>query len=263
MESWLKYVEVGRINLRAQWVYVWDQLLSGFHLIVLIFIFYRLWSVTFASNAAVGDYTLPEMVWYILGTETIILSLPRIHSVLDAEVRSGDLALRLNKPYEYLLFHYSALLGEGLVRLVTTLLLGGVTAYLLVGGFSFQWQAIPALLLIYLLTQALHFCYNGMIGLTAFWTEDSAGVYFVMDRLKWIMGGFLLPIDLFPERLRPIAEALPFRDMIYAPARLFVKFSAAEFGILLMRQSAWVLLFGALIWSVYRLGVRKVDVNGG
>lgn len=259
----LKYGEVSRTYLRSQWAYVWDQLLSGFHLVILMFIFHGLWKVTFAGADTVNGYTLAEMVWYVFATELIILSLPRIHAVLEGEVRNGDLAIRLNKPVDYLLFHFSSTLGEAFVRLFTTAVIGGVTTFLLVGPFGFAWHALPVLLLVYLTTYLLNFCYQAMIGLSAFWTEDSAGIYLVADRLKWILGGFLLPLDVFPEQVRAVVNLLPFREMIYAPARLFVKFTWTDFGQLALRQSFWVAVMVIAVYAMYGRGVRKVDINGG
>lgn len=261
----LKYAEVARINLRSRWAYLWEQVLSNLFLVVIMFVFVQLWKVTYASGsgAAFGDYSLQEIIWYLVATEGIILSLPRIHATLEAEVKGGDLAMRLNKPYSYLFFHYSSFLGEGLMRLATTMLVGGATAWVLVGGFDFRWDGLLPLLLVYLLTQALHFCYNACIGLAAFWMEDVVGLYLLFDRLKWILGGFLLPIEIYPDAARRVVEVLPFRHMIAGPARLFVKFTWEGLGELALNQALWLAVFGLLCAGVYRLGVRRVDVNGG
>lgn len=263
--GWFKYIEVARTNVRSQWAYLWDQLLSTFHLVIIMFVFVQLWKVTYGSTSseAFAGYSLAEVIWYLVATEAIITSLPRIHAILDAEVKDGDLAIRLNKPYNYLLFHYSTFLGEGLVRLGTTMLTGGLTAYLLVGGFAFRWEALPVLVVVYITTQAMHFCYNASVGLCAFWMEDTAGLFLLTDRLKWIFGGFLMPIELYPDAARRIVELLPFRHMIAGPARLFVKFEWAGLGHLLLSQTVWLLIFGLLCAGIYQLGVRRVDVNGG
>ncbi|HYG56699.1 MAG TPA: hypothetical protein VD902_01335 [Symbiobacteriaceae bacterium] len=262
--AWLKYAEVARITVRSRWAYLGEQLISNWFLVVVIFVFVQLWKVTYASQAQqMQGFTLAEMIWYLVATESIILSLPRIHSAIEQEVKSGDLALRLNKPYNYLLFHFSAFIGEGLVRLMTCLLIAGLTAYVMVGGFIFRWEAAPVLLAIYLTTAAMHFFYNAMAGVAAFWLEDVMGLFFVLDKLKWLLGGLLLPVELFPGVARTVAEALPFRYMIAGPARLFVKFSWDGAWQLFQSQLLWTVVFGAICVGVYRLGVRRVDVNGG
>lgn len=260
-----KYVEVGRITLRTQWAYLADRLLGTFFLAVILFVFVQLWQVTYAAQGGglIDGYGMAEMIWYLVATEAIVLSLPPIHRTIEEEVKSGDLALRLNKPYEYLLFHYSTYVSDGLLRLLTCLSVGGATAYLLVGGFGFGWGAAPSLLVLYLTTQALHFLLTAAVGLTAFWTEDVTGLWFIVDRAKWILGGLLLPLELFPAGVRAVAEVLPFRHMIYGPARLFVHWSAEEALQLLANQALWLLIFGLAVVLIYRLGVRRVDLNGG
>lgn len=263
--AWLKYVEVARAHLRTAWAYLWDQLLGTLYLAVIMFVFVQLWRVTYDATGGnqFAGYRLAEIIWYLVATEAIVLSLPPIHSTIDAEVKDGDLAIRLNKPYHYLLFHYSAFLGESLMKLALKITMGGLVAYLLVGGFAFRWEALPVMLLVYLTTQLLHFFYSAVIGLSAFWTEDSSGLYLLADRLKWVLGGFLMPIELYPEAARRVVEALPFRHMLAGPARLFVKFSWAGAGELLLSQLVWLLIFGGICVGVYRLGVRRVDLNGG
>jgi ABC-2 type transport system permease protein len=263
--SLLKYYEVARITIRSRWAYLWDQLLANWFLVIVMFVFVQLWKVTYAATGSgtLAGLSLPEMVWYLVFTEAIVMSLPRLSSAIDQEVKDGDLAIRLNKPYSYLLFHLSGFLGEALLRLSTLLIVGGLTAYLLVGGFAFRWEGVPLLFFVYLITAALHFCYIASIGLLAFWLEDTTGLYFVFDRIKWLLGGMMLPVELFPGAIRKVAEALPFQYMIAGPARLFVQFSWADAGRLLQSQALWLVIFGAICAGIYRLGVRKVDVNGG
>lgn len=264
IKAWLKYREVGLTTMRSRWAYIWEQLISAIFMAVVMYVFVQLWQVTFgAGDAQIEGFTLKEMIWYLVATESIVWSLPRVHGVIEQEVKSGDLALRLNKPYSYLLFHYSAFLGEGILRLGTALLVMGLTAFLTVGGFALQWHAVPVLLTVYVTTATLHFCYNSIIGLGAFWMEDVTGLYLLLDRLKWLAGGLLLPVELYPGIARQVVEALPFQHMIAGPARLFVKFSWAGAWQLWQSQLIWAVLFGLLCAGIFRLGVRRVDVNGG
>lgn len=263
-KSLLKYAEVASITMRSAWAYLWNQLISSIFLIVVIFVFVQLWRTTYASEGAViNGFTLPEMIWYLVGTEAIVLSMPRVHAVLEQEVKNGDLALRLNKPYSYLGFHYASFLGDSLLKLATMLLVGGGTAYLLVGGFDFRWEAAPLLLVIYLATHAINFFYIATAGLLAFWVEEVIGLHLLLDRIKWILGGMLLPISVYPEGVKRVVEHLPFQHMIGGPANLFVKFSWGGAGSLLLNQLIWTAIFGLICNAVYRLGVRRVDLNGG
>jgi ABC-type uncharacterized transport system permease subunit len=86
---------------------------------------------------------------------------------------------------------------------------------------------------------------------------------FIFDRLKWLLGGFLMPITLFPDWLLKIVEWLPFSLMIFRPASLAVKFDWSTWADLSIRQLGLILVMGLLAQGLYRMGVRRLDVNGG
>jgi ABC-2 type transport system permease protein len=261
----IKLFEIARITLRSRFRYLWDMIGSTLFLAVVMFVFNRLWTVTYASGSAktLAGFTLDQMIWYLVATETIIMSMTPIHRHIEREIREGDVAIRLNKPYSFLGFHWSVFLGEGLLKAGILVLIGGSVAMLMNGPIPFQFLSIPALVLTFLLTATLSFLYGSMIGLLAFWTEDVTGFYFIFDRIKWLLGGFLMPITLFPDWLFKIVEWMPFSLMIFRPASLAVKFDWSMWADLSMRQLGLILAMGAMAQAVYRLGVRRLDVNGG
>ena len=267
-----KLAAIARITLRSRFRYLWDMVGSTLFLAVVMFVFVRLWTVTYHSSAGTGGsikdvqlagFSLAQMIWYLVATETIIMSMTPIHRLIEREIRDGDVAIRLNKPYSFLGFHWSVFLGEGLLKACILVEVGGVVAALMVGGVSFSPTSVPALMLTYLLTSTLNFFFGAMIGLLAFWTEDVTGFYFIFDRVKWLLGGFLMPITLFPEWLLRIVEWLPFSLMIYQPARLAVQFNWTTWAELSVKQLGLILALGLFAQAMYRLGVRRLDVNGG
>jgi ABC-2 type transport system permease protein len=273
----LKLFVIARITIRSRLRYLWDLMGSTLFLAVVMFVFVRLWTVTYESNSTLGatsgaaagaasriaGFSLAQMIWYLVATETIIMSMLPIHRYIEREIKDGDVAIRLNKPYSFLGYHWSVFIGEGLLKAVVLILVGGLVAAVTVGSIAFNWLSIPARVVTFLFTATLNFMYGALIGLLAFWTEDIAGFYFIFDRLKWLLGGFLMPIAVFPDWLQHIAGWLPFSLMIYRPARLAVEFDWTTWADLSVRQIGLILLMGFLTQGVYRLGVRRLDVNGG
>lgn len=260
----MKYFSVFQITVRSRLSSLGDLVGMGILLAIILFVFVQLWRITLGQNgAALEGFTLNEMIWYYVGTETIILSMLPIHRILEREIREGDVAIRLNKPIDYVLFHWSAFLGEAFVRMCILLSVGSLITYSMVGPLSIEWLNIPALFLIFITSLTLNFAYAAIIGLTAFWTEDVTGLFFVMDRLKWLLGGFLLPVSMFPEPLRSIAEAMPFRWMIYEPAKLLVHFSWTEWGRVLGMQIFVLLVVGGIVAFINSRGLRRLNMNGG
>jgi ABC-2 type transport system permease protein len=78
-----------------------------------------------------------------------------------------------------------------------------------------------------------------------------------------LIGGVLLPIELYPASIQPLLKILPFANVAYAPARLFVNPSLTELMLVLARQLLGVALLGAAVYFVYRIAQRRVFINGG
>ncbi len=70
-------------------------------------------------------------------------------------------------------------------------------------------------------------------------------------------------MEFLPVWLQPVARSLPFSYIYWAPAKLFVNYSHALALELLPIQAAWTGLAVALALLCYRLGVRRLQVNGG
>lgn len=260
-----KYFEVLRVTLQNRLAYFQDQLFRATFMALVVFVFIQLWRTTYrvTGRPEFSGFDLNGMIWYLVMTETIITSTPRFQGRIDSDVRSGDLAYALSKPYNYLAFNYFGYLGEALFLLPINLIVGGTVAWLSVGGFRFEPLALPAAFASVVLSLSINFFLAAAVGLLAFWLEDTAGLFLVLDRAQWILGGLLLPIELFPTGLRKLAQVLPFGSVIGGPARLAVKFSWTGFGDLVPKQLAWLAVLALLAHGIYRAGVRRVNANGG
>ena len=73
----------------------------------------------------------------------------------------------------------------------------------------------------------------------------------------------MLPIALFPEPFKTIAEYLPFGQLYYSAARLLVHFDSAFFFHFFAVQLVWVGVFLALSLFIWRKGMKNVSISGG
>lgn len=240
--------------------------LVGRSLIILPFmwIFAQLWKVTFAAagSSVINGLTLPDTLWYLMMTETIEISRPRLARMLADSVKDGSIAYVLNRPYDFLLYQFSTAMGETIFRAALTGLFGGAAVWLLAGpppaavGFLY---ALPAVLGAWI----LNYFISVIIGLSAFVTEDVSAFEWIVQKLAFVLGGLIIPLDFYPGWLQVIARALPFAAMSYAPARLFVSPGPAALLAALGMQAAWILGLGLLTVLAYRRGVSVLNVNGG
>jgi ABC-2 type transport system permease protein len=101
-----------------------------------------------------------------------------------------------------------------------------------------------------------------LIGLSAFIMEDNFALFLIYQKLNFMLGMFL-PVEFLPAWLQTVAKSLPFSYMFWAPAKLFVDYSPGLFWSLVPRQAAWAAVCIALALLVYRVSVRRLQVNGG
>ena len=203
------------------------------------------------------------MVWYFAFAEAIMTSVPILFRKVDADVKSGDLAYRLSKPYSYILYLAADYMGELVARFVLGLAIASGLALLLVGPITFTVWGVASALVLLVGAVILDFLGAAAISLLAFWVEDTAAFYLIYRRLVMLLGGMMIPLDVFPEPLSSIARALPFSLIVYGPARQWVAPSEAFFLDALFRLGIALAVAAGIVTLIYRAGQRNVTVNGG
>jgi ABC-2 type transport system permease protein len=265
VRSLRKYHEMLLISTQTILAYPLEVISRAGVMAVLIFVFIQLWTVTFrlSGQTTISGFDLPRMIWYLVLTESVVMSCPRTFDKIDLEVKSGDLAYRLARPYSYAFFHGASYLGHVVLALPANFAVGAALALVLAGPPHLAPAAWPVVLLAVLLAICLNFVVELTIGLLAFWFEDTYAFFWIYQKLTFTLGGLFLPLALFPATLRAVASRLPFSAITYAPARLSAGFDVRLAVGTFATQLGWLAVLGCLAALVYRRGVRRVNINGG
>ncbi len=228
---------------------------------VILGVFSSLWRVV--AEAGMPMTTDPKsLVWYLAATEWILLSAPPIHMEMQEAIRRGDVLYRLGHPVSYVCAEFAS--GLGLLAVRAPFL--GLTAFVCAFAFTGWTPPLITLLIVVpfgLAASALVTASYLGIGLLAFWIHDVAPVYWVWQKLMFILGGLMLPLELYPTFIQRAAAFTPFPTLLAAPASFML-------GIPLVSPRA---LAGALVlWSgatafavswMFRRAVSTVTINGG
>ena len=260
-----KYSAIAQINLQNNLAYAGELANRSLFMVLILYVFVQLWRATYSAvgAATIAGLALADTLWYLVMTETIELSRARFANQMSDEVKDGSIAYTLGRPYSYLLYHWSYGLGDTLLRLAINFTAGTLLVTALVGPVPLNLvYALPALVTI-MLAMALNFCFQGLIGLCAFFTEDVQSLQIIYQKFLFILGGMLIPLDFFPGWLKDVSLILPFNYLMYAPARLFVQFDWTRWVNVVTMQMVWLGVFGLALWALFRVGLRHVSVNGG
>lgn len=265
MTAITKYLYIGRTAIRSNLAYFGEVLARVIFLSVLLYIFLQLWARTYAETGSdrLGGLTLAQMLWYLAITESITLSAPAVAPEIDTDVRTGAIAVHLLRPLSYPLYRLWATLGERVVRFSINAIVGVTIALLFVGPIPMTLDGFAMFLVALPLAFVLDFMAYLVIGLCAFWIENTSGLVLIYSRFTMILGGVLLPINLFPDGVQWVLGLLPFASVVYGPSRMFVEPSLAALGPLLLRQLAGIAVYAVVAAAVYGAAVRRIHAHGG
>jgi ABC-2 type transport system permease protein len=220
----------------------------------------------FAGHDALGGYQAADIVTYTWVTQGLIMvvSLWGWNEV-EKTIRDGSVVADLAKPFSYLGYWLARDYGRQayflLFRCLPILLLGQVL-------FGLRWPEAPltwlAGLVSVILAVTVSFAWRFALNLLAFWTIDARGISALAGSAVLFLSGFVIPIRLFPDWLRPVVLALPFASIIQIPCDVFLeRFQGAALLGALGQQALWaaVMLGGAQM--MVALATRRVITQGG
>ena len=228
---------------------------------VILGVFSSLWrAVAEAGMPIAADPKL--LVWYLATTEWIILSAPPVHAELQESIRRGDVVCRIGRPVSYL----GAAFAEALGLLAVRAPLLAATAWAC--AFAFTGWMPPLVPLAWTLpfgfaAAALIAAMYLWIGVLAFWLEDVSPVFWVVQKLQFVFGGLMLPIQLYPHAMQVAAAWTPFPAMLAKPASFVLRQSGAGWPALAVEQSAWGGAIALALWWAFRRARATLTINGG
>jgi ABC-2 type transport system permease protein len=265
MNELRKYTWIAWTSARSSLAYFGDAIGRIIFFTILLFIFLRLWTVTFTQTGAthLAGLSIVQMLWYLTITEAIMLSGPKVSTLIDEDVRTGAIAVQLLRPMSYAYYRLASTLGERVIRFLVNLVTGCVITFILVGSFPLVGIGVLTLWLTLPMAFILDFLALFIVGIMAFWLEDTSGIFLLYSRAVLIAGGTLIPLDLYPPALRPLLSWLPFANITAGPAHLFVDPVPPDLALLLCKQLTGTLVLAAIAFVIYKQALRRVFVNGG
>src|SRR4030095_15345263 len=123
-----KYAWIAYTAARSDLAYAGVNISRTIFMTTVLYVFMRLWAVVYAGAGAetLGGLTHAQMLWYLVATEAIVMSMPNLWFQIDQEVRTGQLAVQLIRPMSYALAHFGRSMGERVVRFTINFVAGSI-----------------------------------------------------------------------------------------------------------------------------------------
>lgn len=261
-----KYIYIFKFEIMNSLQYVFNILSRIVGYFVMTYIFVNLWNYIYSdSNQLINNYTMNQMIWYVIFTELLwfIVGGRKFCAQISADVKGGNIAYNMNKPYSYIWYWVSAHLGESVLKAIIFTILSIIMGIVFVGSIPTQsFLGILGIILVSILAIVINTLFIIFIGLFSFIIEDSTPFYWLYSKMILVLGT-LFPIEFFPIFLQGILRYSPIYVLSYGPARLFVEFSWGDFAKLFAVQIIYLLIAYVMCALTYKKGVKKLNVNGG
>jgi ABC-2 type transport system permease protein len=97
----------------------------------------------------------------------------------------------------------------------------------------------------------------------AFWADNALGYDTFVYQLYIMLGGVMVPLELFPAGLRDALYWTPFPYVLDFPVRVMIgRASGAELWLGIGVQALWVAVLVALFSLLWRAGLKRYAAAG-
>jgi len=253
--------------LRAYWeraiayraVFVVALLNAAFPLVMM-----AIW-IGMAQEGPVAGYTAADFAGYYLSA-VLVRRTTGVGIVQDVErlVRTGELSVYLIRPLG-VIHHFFArvLAGRPLVALAPAALVA--PAVLLIPGQQFDLR-LPNLLLFGLacgVGLTFEFLMQYLLAGLSFWIVQTQGVSAAYQFVRAFLGGYIVPLALFPPMLSTVLIWLPFQVSVALPVELLTgRLDPVQGALRLGVGIAWAGLAALGAHVVWRSGLRSYTAVG-
>lgn len=261
-----KYLVIYKSVLIENLQYAANIVMGFISYFIFIFIFIKLWDYIYDDpTKLIAGYTKTQMIWYVMITEMMWHGggSSTITWQAAADIRCGNIAYHVNKPYHYALYILSKYMGECSIKMPMYAAFCMGMGILMVGripGLGITGFIAGSISVLFGIT--INAVFKLSISLISFWIEDSNPFQWLYNKTLLIVGT-LFPIEIFPAFLQPFFKLTPIYTVCYGPAKLFVDFSPEKFLEITSAQVIYLAAGFMFVFFIYGKGAKKLYVNGG
>lgn len=243
------------ISYRAEfWIGFIGSVLSQFG------VAFFLWTAIFAARGAetMAGYTFGALMLYYL----LVPLVERVVNgqemgFMSAEIYDGGLTRYLLFPVSYFRVKYMAKLAQSTVYLAQLILVLALFLAVFRAPFTMGPRAAAMALPVFLLSGLLIFALTACIEMLAFWADNVWSILVLNRMITNLMGGGLLPLAFFPEKVQAALEYLPWIRLVSFPIRcLLGQVGPAEWLRGLGFTALWFAVFASLAAWMWRKGIK-------
>lgn len=262
----MKYIQIYFLNFQRAFVHRGETFLyigmSVLNPLTMIF----LWHGAFLSADKIGSLTLTDINTYFL-VLILLNNLISVHieeKIATRDIQQGGILGHLMRPMSYFWQCFAAEFSYRSFQAFVVILAMFVLIRILHIEFIHPTLLhIVQFSLCAFIALFISFTYKFIMGISAFWLTDTNGLFSTLVVLELVFGGFIMPLELYPEWLQTLAHFSPYPYMYYYPYKALVgKLSHTEFASIFMLQLVILGILAGISYVTWNKGVKKFTAVG-
>ena len=261
-----KYLHIYKATLNESIQYISSTMIGFISFFIMMFVLINLWQYVYQDESQlINGYSMNQMIWYVLITEVLWFGTRNktLTKQISFDIKTGNIAYNINKPYNYVFYMIARHLGEITIKFILFVIFGIVLGSVMVGsipGFNFMY--LPLIVFSAILGILINSAIRITISVISFWIEDSTPFHWIYDKVILVLGT-IFPIEMFPKWLQPIIKCTPVLAVTYGPAKLIIDFNFGMFWQIIAVQCIYLVVSFTILFVLYRIGTKRLNVNGG
>ncbi len=262
---WNPYLAYAKKNFLKQSAYRFDHLMSILSTCLQIFIYWEIYKSLYGSNTEIDGITF-QMV-----TTNFILSLGLSAGFyiddfyLPSKIWDGSLATELLRPISFRGRMLAENFGNAIFNLLFRFAPACVAAVLMVGILPPQNTLCLVLFLMSaFLGYGVLWVISFSVQMLAFWLMNIWSIMTIKNVFIKVLSGSFIPLWFMPDWMQGVMEWTPFSSIYFTPVQIYLgQLSGTEILGKCALQGIWIVLLygvGSMLW---RLGQRKIVIQGG
>lgn len=256
-----KYIAFARLGFRQARAEPGELLGRALFFVLILGVFSSVWRAVAESGAAAARQPR-ELLWYLAVTEWILMSAPLIQFQIEDDIRRGDVAYQIARPASWLGARLAHGVGAMAVRAPVLLAVACTAAWGLAGAPG-KPLGLAIAIAFGLAAAVVITLFHVAIGIAAFWLGDVAPAYWIWQKLLFVLGGLLLPLQFYPAVFVRLARLTPFAAVLAAPASLATREPLMPVRVLAPTLVLWASAGWLIARAAFDRAVRRLQVNGG
>ncbi|MEJ6952278.1 ABC transporter permease [Natronospora cellulosivora (SeqCode)] len=263
MSLYLEYIKkIFQLKLTYRFNFIFSILTS----VLWVYIQVNVWKALFVNQATVSGVSLDEMISFVILNLFISgLTNTYIGQNLGEAINKGDIANSLIKPLNIKFYFIAEDFGDKLFKIIFSII---PTCLLAAFFWGFKLPSLSLNLVIFILSLinaiVIMYSINYILGLLAFWLENSWYVPWYLSAFEKLFAGSLVPLWFYPDILYNISRFLPFRLVSFDPINIYLeRISISESLNVLFMQIVWIITLLLLEKIIWYQAQKKIIIFGG